>query len=54
MDARRENLREEAIYMNHAFSGGPLLREAATEAQRVDQKERYETLKNRHRGWWNN
>ena len=53
MQARRENLREEAVYMNHAFSGGPLLKDAAVQEQ-ARSRDRYDALKDRHQGWWNN
>jgi len=53
IEARRENLQEEAIYTHHAFTGGPLLREAATDQPQRD-RSRYEQMKERNRGWWLN
>jgi hypothetical protein len=53
IEARRENLHEEAIFTHHAFTGGPLLQQGAAEQPQRD-RSRYEEMKERNRGWWLN
>lgn len=55
IQARRDNLQEEAIYMNHAFNGGPLLRQAATDQPQRDRSQ-YEAMRDhaRESGFWLN
>lgn len=53
MEARRTNLQQEAIYMHHAYTGGPLLRQGALDQPQRD-RARYEQMKEDHADWWLN